>query len=66
MLALLSSNSDSAIGWGRRVKKMMSCLTPSSKTENSDSSMSVRYRAELSTTVTLSDTTSMVDRNAGC
>ena len=41
MLALLSSSSDRAIGCGRRVKKTMSCLTPSSKTEKSGWSRSV-------------------------
>ncbi len=41
MLALLSSSSDSAIGCWRRLKKVISCLTPSSKMENSPCSRSV-------------------------
>ena len=65
MLALLSSKSDIAIGWGRRVKKTRSCFTPSSKTEKSDCSRSVRYRLAPSITVTLSDTMSIVVLNDG-
>ena len=41
MLALLSSSRDNAIGCGRRLKKVRSCLTPSSNTEKSPCSMSV-------------------------
>src|SRR6185503_13341404 len=49
----------------RRLKNVMSCLMPSSKTENSDGSRSVMYLCAPSITVTFSDTTSMPARKAG-
>src|SRR5688572_27345046 len=58
MLALLSSSSDSATGCWRRLKKVRSCFTPSSKTAKSPWSRSVMYRFIPSITVTLRETTS--------
>ncbi len=66
MLALVSSNSDNAIGRFDLLKKVTSCFTPSSKTLKSSCVRSVTYLPPPSVTMTFNDTNSTPARNDGC
>src|SRR5262245_11852245 len=65
MLALVSSSTASAIGCCTFEKKVVSCLTPSSKISMSPCSRSVTNRLP-SVTVTFKDTRSIPPRNGVC
>ena len=65
MLALVSTSRPSAVGNCVPEKKMTSCLTPSSNTENASWGRPLTKRPSRSVTVTLSDTTSTPARNVG-